>query len=71
MYFTTFFTGCIDTMLPLDKNKAAMPESFADIPNCRAMIDCTDFYLHTPRKDFEAEAVSYSNYKERDSLLSI
>ena len=42
-----------------------MPESFEHIPNCRAMIDCTKFFMRTPRKDLEAAAVSYSRYKHR------
>jgi len=65
VFHEIFFTGCMDKMPSIEKNKSAMPESFADIPNCRAMIDCTEFYMHTPRKDLEAAAVSYSNYKHR------
>ena len=65
VFHAIFFTGCMDKMPSIEKNKSAMPESFADIPNCRSMIDCTEFYMHTPRKDLEAAAVSYSNYKHR------
>ena len=59
------FTGCMDEMPSLETNKYAMPASFRDIPNCRAMIDCAEFYMYTPRKDLEAAAVSYSTYKHR------
>eukprot|EP00795_Rhopilema_esculentum_P010116 gene10116-18778_t len=36
-----------------------------DIPNCRIIIDCTEFQIETPRKNLEAAATSYSNYKHR------
>ena len=42
-----------------------MPASFADIPNGRTLIDWTELFIDTPRKDLEAAAVSYSNYKHR------
>eukprot|EP00795_Rhopilema_esculentum_P009838 gene9838-18415_t len=42
-----------------------MPESSKDIPNCRIIIDCTEFRIETLRKDLEAAATSYSNNKQR------
>ncbi|XP_065057293.1 uncharacterized protein LOC135685315 [Rhopilema esculentum] len=65
IFHETFFTGCMDKMPSLEKNKCTMPASFADIPNCRTLIDCTELFIDTPRKDLEAAAVSYSNYKHR------
>ena len=42
-----------------------MPNSFEELSNCRIIIDCTEFLIETPRKDLEAAAASYSNYKSR------
>ncbi len=48
-----------------EKNKSSMPDSFADITNCRVRIDCTEFQIEISRKDLRAAAVSYSNKKNR------
>ena len=42
-----------------------MPHSFGDLSNCKIIIDSTEFLLESPRKDLEAAAASYSNYKSR------
>ena len=59
------FIGCLDQLPSITKNRCSMPESFKDIPNCRIIIDCIEFEIETPRKDLEAAAISYSNYKHR------
>ena len=42
-----------------------MPETFGGISNCRIILDCTEFFIETPRKDLHAASTSYSNYKHR------
>ena len=65
IFHETFFTGCIDKMPSLEKKECTMPASFAVIPNGRILVDCTELFIDTPRKDLEAAAVNYSNYKHR------
>jgi len=42
--------------------KETMPESFKNYPNCRAIIDCTEFHCDTPPK-VEQRILMYSSYK--------
>ena len=58
-----FFVGCMNKIPSLEKNKASLPESFGDIANCRVIIDCTEFRIESPRKDLNAAAQTFSNYK--------
>ena len=58
-----FFVGCMNKIPSLEKNKASLPESFGDIANCRVIIDCTEFRIESPRKDQNAAALTFSNYK--------
>ena len=55
----------MDSVPSLEKNKCSMPNSFRDLSNCRIIIDCTESQSETSRKDLNAAATSYSNYKSR------
>ena len=55
----------MDSAQSLEKNKCSMPNSIGDVPNCRIIIDCTEFLIEILRKDLNAAATSYSNYKSR------
>ena len=46
-----------------EKNNCSLSESFGDISNCRVIIDCTEFWIATPRSDLQAAVTTYSNYK--------
>jgi len=65
VFHEIFFQGYMDSVPSLEKNKCSMPNSFEELSNCRIIIDCTEFLIETPRKDLEAAAASYSNYKSR------
>lgn len=58
-----FVVGCMSKLPSLEKNQSCLPESFANIANCRVIIDCTEFRIEAPRKDLEAAAQAFSNYK--------
>ena len=60
-----FFVGGMDTIPTLEKNKCSMPNSFGDISNCRIILDCTEFFIETPRKDLDAASCSFNNYKHQ------
>lgn len=58
-----FFTGCMDKIPSLEKNRRSLPSSFIEHSHCRVVIDCTEFQIETPRQDLSAAVSSYSNYK--------
>lgn len=60
---TILYKGMMKQIPSLSKNRGSMPESFGDFSNCRIIIDCTEFRICAPRKDLNAAALSYSNYK--------
>lgn len=49
----------------VSKHKCTNPESFDVIPNYTLIIDCTEFFIETPRQDLDAASYAYSNYKGR------
>ena len=57
------FKGMMQEIPSLDKNRDSLPDTFANFSNCRIIIDCTEFRISAPRKDLNAAAASYSNYK--------
>ena len=57
------YDGMMQTIPSLAKNGGSMPESFANFTNCRIIFDFTEFKITTPRRDLNAAAASYSNYK--------
>ena len=57
------YDGMMKTIPSLAKNGGSLPESYANFTNCRIIIDCTEFKITTPRRDLNAAAASYSNYK--------
>ena len=57
------YDGMMKTIPSLAKNGGSLPESYAKFTNCRIIIDCTEFKITTPRRDLNAAAASYSNYK--------
>ena len=49
------------------------PKAFREIPNLRAVIDCTEFYIETPHR-LPSQRSTYSSYKSRNTfklLISI
>ena len=60
-----FFIGCMKNIPFLEKNCGSMPNTFGGISNCRIILDCTEFFIETPRQDLHAASASYSNYKHR------
>ncbi len=60
-----FYVALMEKLPSPEKNKFSMPESFADISNCRVIIERTKFQIQTPRKDLRAAGASYSNYKHK------
>lgn len=60
-----FFKECLNNIPSVEKHQCTAPESFENIANCRIIIDCTEFFIETPRNDLNAASASFSNYKKR------
>lgn len=62
--YEVLYLGIMHGNLPSTaKTKTSMPSSFADFPNCRIIIDCTEINIDSPRSDLDALSATYSNYK--------
>lgn len=50
-----------------EMNGLPMPKAFQGISNLRGIIDCTEFYIETPRR-LPSQKATYSSYKSRNTF---
>ena len=56
-----FFVGAMAELRTQEKNKCTIPNAFERVTNCKAIIDCTEFRIATPRSDLLAATSTFSN----------
>ena len=49
------------------KNNISAPAAFADYPNCRIILDCTDIEVVTPKR-IDLQQLTYSTYRSMNSF---
>ena len=52
------------------KNGTSAPAAFADFPNCRMIVDCTDIEVVTP-KQMDLQRLTYSTYRSMNSFKAL
>ena len=53
-----------------NKNRIVAPTSFLKFPNCRMVIDCTDFKIAIP-KQMDKQRATYSSYRSINSFKAL
>lgn len=64
---------CLEPLLvwpSKDIVKSNLPHSFAQYPNTRAIIDCTEYYVQKPLKPV-AQKLTWSNYKHANTFKQL
>jgi hypothetical protein len=65
------FVGCMDKLPSRNKVKACLPECFSGFCNCRQVWDCTEVAIEVPRSDLEAQRMTYSHYKSKNTFKAL
>lgn len=64
------FVRMMKTVPSRQKNQTSLPECFANYPNCRMVIDCTEVRIAIPSKMNE-QNMSYSSYKSCNTFKAL
>ena len=52
------------------ENNICTPAAFADFPNCRIILDCTDIEVVTPKR-MDLQRLTYSTYRSMNSFKAL
>jgi DDE superfamily endonuclease/Helix-turn-helix of DDE superfamily endonuclease len=65
------FSSCMCVVPSRSKCLNALPACFKPFPNCRQIWDCTEVSIEIPRGNLEAQRMTYSSYKSKNTFKGL
>jgi len=65
------FSSCMCVVPSRSKCQSALPACFKPFPNCRQIWDCTEVGIEVPRGNLEAQRMTYSSYKSKNTFKGL
>jgi len=65
------FVACMPRVPSRLKCQSALPDCFKLFPNCTQVWDCTEIEIEIPQKDLNAQRMTYSSYKSRNTFKDL
>jgi hypothetical protein len=66
-----FFKSCLSKLPSRGRVRSCLPECFSTFCECRHVLDCTEISIEVPRSDLDAQRMTYSHYKSKNTFKAL